>query len=65
MRDYDREYCVDLAQLAAFLHATPPEVAESLDLEQDVPTKRRFLARPPGEITKRGTIDVQSRVPSS
>ena len=23
--DYDREYCVDLAQLSAFLHATSPK----------------------------------------
>ena len=28
--DYDREYCVDLVQLAAFLRATQPEVAEVL-----------------------------------
>ena len=56
--DYDREYCVDLAQLSAFLHATQPEVAESLDLSEASPTRRRFLARLQGEITKRGTIDV-------
>ena len=30
--DYDREYCVDLVQLAAFLRATQPEAAESLAL---------------------------------
>ena len=57
-RDYDREYCVDLAQLSAFLHATQPNAAESLDLGQDSPTRRRFLARLQGEVTKRGTIDV-------
>ncbi len=57
-RDYDREHCVDLAQLAAFLHATQPEVAESLRLGEDGPTRRRFLARLQGEVTKRGTIDV-------
>ena len=56
--DYDREYCVDLAQLSAFLHATQPEAAESLDLSEASPTRRRFLARLQGEITKRGTIDV-------
>ncbi len=27
--DYDREYCVDIVHLAAFLHATQPEIAES------------------------------------
>ncbi len=56
--DYDREYCVDLAQLSAFLRATQPEAAESLDLSEASPTRRRFLARLQGEITKRGTIDV-------
>ncbi|MGE5155510.1 MAG: type I restriction endonuclease subunit R [Bdellovibrio bacteriovorus] len=57
-RDYDREYCVDLAQLAAFLRETQPEVAEALDLDQDGPTRRKFLARLQGEISKRGTIGV-------
>ena len=56
--DYDREYCVDLVQLAAFLGATQPDVCEALDLGEDGPTRRKFLARLQGEITKRGTIDV-------
>ena len=58
LQDYDREYCVDLAQLSAFLHATQPIAAESLDLGQDSPTRRKFLARLQGEVAKRGTIDV-------
>jgi type I restriction enzyme R subunit len=56
--DYDREYCVDLAQLRAFLRETQPRVAEALDLDHDSPTRRKFLARLQGEISKRGTIDV-------
>ncbi len=56
--DYDREYCVDLVQLAAFLRATQPEVADSLALDEDSPTRRKFLARLQGEISKRSTIDV-------
>ena len=56
--DYDREYCVDLAQLAAFLHATQQEAAEALTLDEDGPTRRKFLARLQGEISKRGTIEV-------
>ena len=56
--DYDREYCVDRVQLAEFLRATQPEAAESLALDEDGPTRRKFLARLQGEITKRGTIDV-------
>ena len=56
--DYDREYCVDLAQLAAFLRETQPDACDALDLGHDGPTRRKFLARLQGEITKRGTIDV-------
>ena len=63
--DYDREYCVDLAQLSAFLHVTQPEVAEAVGIAsthvgatRHNPTRRRFLARLQGEISKRGTIDV-------
>ena len=56
--DYDREYCVDLAQLSAFLRATQPEVAEALALDEDGPTRRKFLARLQGEVSKRGTIEV-------
>ena len=57
-RDYDREYCVDLVQLAAFLRDTQPEAAETLALSDDGPTRRAFLTRLQGEIAKRGTIDV-------
>ena len=57
-QDYDREYCLDLAQLSAFLQATQPEIAESLSLDDDNPTRRRFLARLQGEITRRGTVDI-------
>src|SRR5665811_2124563 len=57
-KDYDREYCVDLAQLAAFLRETQPDAAEALGLEEDGATRRKFLARLQGEVSKRGTIDV-------
>ena len=57
-KDYDREYCVDLAQLAAFLRETQPDAVESLGLEEDGATRRKFLARLQGEVSKRGTIDV-------
>ena len=56
--DYDREYCVDLVQLSAFLRATQPKAAESLGLSEDGPTRRKFLARLQGEVSKRGSIDV-------
>ncbi len=57
-RNYDREYCVDRIQLAAFLRATQPETAEALTLDEDGPTRRKFLARLQGQIAKRGTVDV-------
>lgn len=56
--DYDREYAVDLAQLQAFLHTTQPDVAAALNLDQDSPTRRRFLARLQGEITRHGVIHI-------
>ena len=56
--DYDREFCVDRVQLAEFLRATQPEAADSLALDENGPTRRKFLSRLQGEITKRGTIDV-------
>jgi len=55
---YDREYTVDLAQLSAFIRATQPDVVQALDLENDSPTRRRFLARVQGEVAKRGVIDI-------
>ena len=57
-RDYNRDYCVDLVQLSAFLRATQPEAAEALALHENGPVRRAFLARLQGEVTKRGTIDV-------
>ena len=56
--EYNREYCVDLNQLAAFLQDTQPEVAEPLGLVEDSPTRHKFLSRLQGQISKRGTIDV-------
>ena len=56
--DYDREFCVDRVQLAAFLRDTQPEAAEALALEADGPSQRKFLARLQGEVSKRGTVEV-------
>ena len=56
--DYNREYCVDLVQLRVFLRTTQPETAAALRLSEDGPTRRDFLARLHGEISKRGAIDV-------
>lgn len=60
-RDYDRSFCVDLPQLSAFLHTSQPLVAESLDLDVDGLTRRDFLSRLQGEISRRGVVDVLRR----
>ena len=54
---YDREHCVDLAQLSAFLHATQPETAAALLLDRDHPTRRRFLHRLQRQVDQRGVVD--------
>ena len=56
--DYDRQHCVDLAQFSAFLQTTQPEVADSLSLNSDTPTRSRFLDRLSREVGRRGVIDV-------
>ena len=56
--DYDREFCVDLAQLAAFLGDTQPDTAEPLALDDDNITRQRFLARLKRQVTDRGVVDV-------
>ena len=56
--DYDREFCVDRVQLAAFLRNTQPEAAASLALDGNGPRQRKFLARLQRQISRRGTIDV-------
>ncbi len=43
------------SSLWGLLDATQPDVAETLDLFHDSPTRRKFLARLQGECTKRGT----------
>jgi len=47
-----------LVQLSTFLRATQPKVADAVLIDTDGPTRRKFLARLQGEISKRGTIDV-------
>ena len=55
-RDYVRESAVDLAQLSAILRETQSEAADALDLDEDSPTRRKFLDRLQGEVSKRGVI---------
>ena len=56
--DYDRDACLDLAHLSAFLASTQPETASALSLDQGTPTRRQFLARVKSQIDGRGIIDV-------
>ncbi|HWM89696.1 MAG TPA: type I restriction endonuclease subunit R [Thermoanaerobaculia bacterium] len=60
-KDYNREYAVDLVQLSAFLRETQPKAAESLDLDQESPTRHKFLSRLQGEVSRRGVVDVLRR----
>ena len=57
-RDYDRTWCVDLFQLRGFLDATQPKLVQALRLDEDGPTRRKFLSRLQGEINRRGTLSV-------
>ncbi len=59
--DYDRDSCVDLVQLKAFLSQTQPETATALALADDNPTRRQFLTRLKRETGSRGIIDVLRR----
>lgn len=56
--DFDRVHALDLVQLAAFLHATQPDLVAPLSIDTDTPVRRAFLARVRDEITSRGVIDV-------
>ena len=56
--DYDREFALDVEQLACFLEATQEHVAKAIQIRADGTTRRRFLARLQGEITSRGIVDV-------
>jgi len=56
--DYDREYAVDIEQVLVFLLETQPDTVTGLNIEEEGPARRKFLARLQGETTKRGIIDV-------
>ena len=56
--DYDREHCIDLAQLTAFLKATQPHLVAALALDADGTVRRKFLARLKNEVGKRGIVEV-------
>jgi len=56
--DYDVEYALDLVKLSEFLKESQPKIYESLGLDEDSPTRVKFLNRLQGEISKRGVVDV-------
>jgi type I site-specific restriction-modification system R (restriction) subunit len=58
LKDYDRDYAVELVQLTAFLEQTQKAVASELHLGSDNPERRKLLARLQAEITSRGVIHV-------
>lgn len=56
--DFNRDVALDTVQLLAFLHATQPDVVETLELAHEGIKRTQFLHRLQGEITKRGVVDV-------
>lgn len=56
--DFDRAWALDLAKLRPFLETTQPKTSTALDLGNDSPARRQFLARLSGELAKRGVVDV-------
>ena len=56
--DFNRSHAIDIVQLAVFLSATQPELADDLDLSNDSTTRRAFLNRLQGDITRRGIVNV-------
>ena len=56
--NYDRQFCVDLAELGRFLKATQPQVAEALQMADDTPTRRAFLVRLASEAENKGVVHV-------
>jgi type I restriction enzyme R subunit len=57
-KDYDRAWTLDLVQFTDFIRSTQPALVDALSLDEDTPTRQKFLGRLQGEITKRGVIDV-------
>ena len=57
-KDYDRAWTLDLVQFTDFIRGTQPALIGLLSLDNDTPTRQKFLGRLQGEITKRGVIDV-------
>ena len=61
-KDYDRAYCLDLAQLFTFLCDTQPAAFAKLAIADPANPRdnqrNKFLARISNEIAKRGAIDV-------
>jgi type I restriction enzyme R subunit len=56
--DYNRDFAVDLAQLKNFIEDTQKDLIDAFDINNDSPTRQKFLVRLQGEVTKRGVIDV-------
>lgn len=57
-RDYDRAWTLDLVQFTEFVRSTQPALVGALSLDDDTPTRQKFLGRLQGEIAKRGVVDV-------
>jgi len=55
---FNRAHAVDLVQLPAFADATQPDLVEPLGLDEEPPTRRKFIARIQGKIIRFGVVAV-------
>jgi type I restriction enzyme R subunit len=56
--NYDRDFAVDLSELSTFLNETQEIKTVGLELNQNSPARRAFLARLQNEITRYGVIHI-------
>lgn len=59
--DYDRAYCVDTAQLFAFLRATQPQRVARLEVAYGAQFEEKLLLRLSEQVRERGVVDVLRR----
>lgn len=57
-QDYDRLHVLDTVKLIEFLKVTQPKVVEAFGLEEDGPSREKFLSRVQGQVAERGIVDV-------
>lgn len=57
-KDYDRLHVLDTVKLIEFLKVTQPKVVEAFALEDEGPSREKFLSRIQSQVAERGIVDV-------